>query len=192
MDYGFHAPTMSWPVAGTLMIEPTESESKAELDRFCDAMIAIRDEIRAIERGEMDRGQRAVHAPHTMARRCTATTGRTAYSREQAAFPAPWTRAQVLASVGRVDNPYGDRHLVCTCDSPVDLPGVTKPVEAKLVKVDLNVGLALMELDTTFVPMARSVLKPIKLASQSPTVGERVWLGVAGQRATQAGHQGGG
>jgi glycine dehydrogenase len=118
IDFGFHAPTMSWPVAGTLMIEPTESESKAELDRFCDAMIAIRDEIRAIEEGRADREDNPLkHAPHTAAAVSSdAWTHR--YSREQAAYPAPWLKQfKFWPAVGRVDNPYGDRNLVCTCDS---------------------------------------------------------------------------
>ncbi|MBX3356588.1 MAG: aminomethyl-transferring glycine dehydrogenase [Phycisphaeraceae bacterium] len=117
MDYGFHAPTMSWPVPGTLMIEPTESESKDELDRFCDALISIRGEIRAIEEGRMDRADNPLkHAPHT-AQAVTADAWPHAYSREQAAYPAPWTRDRKFwPAVGRVDNPYGDRNLVCTCE----------------------------------------------------------------------------
>ena len=118
IDFGFHAPTMSWPVAGTLMIEPTESESKAELDRFCEAMIAIREEIRAIEEGRSDRADNPLkHAPHTAAS-VSADTWPHRYSREQAAYPAPWLRQfKFWPAVGRVDNPYGDRNLVCTCDS---------------------------------------------------------------------------
>jgi glycine dehydrogenase len=117
MDFGFHAPTMSWPVPGTLMIEPTESESRAELDRFCDAMIAIRHEIQAIEEGRLDRNDNPLrHAPHTAAA-VSSDTWTHAYSREQAAYPAPWLReSKFWPSVGRVDNPYGDRNLVCTCD----------------------------------------------------------------------------
>ncbi|MCC6781295.1 MAG: aminomethyl-transferring glycine dehydrogenase [Planctomycetes bacterium] len=116
MDYGFHAPTMSFPVAGTLMVEPTESESKEELDRFCDALIAIRDEIRAIERGELTRDESALaHAPHTMADVMQPEWSRR-YTREQAAFPAPWLRAhKYWPTVSRVDDVYGDRNLVCTC-----------------------------------------------------------------------------
>ncbi len=117
MDYGFHAPTMSWPEPGTLMIEPTESESRAELDRFCDALIAIRTEIRAIEAGTMDRADNPLkHAPHTAA--CvSADNWPHKYSREQAAYPAPWLKDyKFWPAVGRVDNPYGDRNLVCTCD----------------------------------------------------------------------------
>ncbi|HEX2838966.1 MAG TPA: aminomethyl-transferring glycine dehydrogenase [Phycisphaerales bacterium] len=116
MDYGFHAPTMSWPVPGTLMFEPTESESKAELDRLCDAMIEIRKEIAAIERSEMDKADNPLkNAPHTM-HVVSATEWKHPYPREQAAFPAPWTRGHKFwPSVGRVDNPYGDRNLVCTC-----------------------------------------------------------------------------
>ncbi|MGI9078607.1 MAG: aminomethyl-transferring glycine dehydrogenase [Gemmatimonadaceae bacterium] len=116
MDYGFHAPTVSFPVAGTLMIEPTESESKAELDRFCDAMISIRHEIRAIELGISDRQDNALkHAPHTL-RRVTANEWPHSYTREQAAFPAPWTRdAKFWPSVARIESAYGDRNLVCSC-----------------------------------------------------------------------------
>jgi len=115
MDYGFHAPTMSWPVAGTLMFEPTESESKAELDRLVEAMISIREEIRAIEEGRRDRTDNALkNAPHTAA----VMTGRwsRSYDRDEAAWPAPWLRdLKFWPAVGRVDNPYGDRNLVCTC-----------------------------------------------------------------------------
>jgi glycine dehydrogenase len=116
MDYGFHAPTMSFPVAGTLMIEPTESESKEELDRFCDAMLAIREEIRAIEEGRLPRGDNPLErAPHTAADVLRADWTH-AYSREQAAFPLPWVRASKFwPAVGRIDNVYGDRNLVCTC-----------------------------------------------------------------------------
>ena len=116
MDYGFHAPTMSWPVAGTLMIEPTESESKPELDRFCDAMISIREEIRAIEEGRADREDNVLHnAPHTL-REISRDDWDHPYSRSEAAFPAPWLREyKFFPAVGRVDNAYGDRHLVCTC-----------------------------------------------------------------------------
>ncbi len=116
MDFGFHAPTMSFPVPGTLMIEPTESESKEELDRFCDAMIAIREEIRAIERGEMDPEDNPLKgAPHT-AQMVASDIWNHRYSREQAAFPAPWVRkAKFWPPVARIDNVYGDRHLVCTC-----------------------------------------------------------------------------
>jgi len=116
MDYGFHAPTCSFPVVGTLMIEPTESESKEELDRFCDALIAIRGEISAIEEGRADRANNVLkHAPHT-AGAVTATEWTRPYSREQAAFPAPWTRAhKYWPPVSRIDGVYGDRNLVCTC-----------------------------------------------------------------------------
>ena len=116
MDYGFHAPTVSFPVAGTLMIEPTESEPKGELDRFCDALIAIRDEVRAIEIGTSDRDDNALkHAPHTMIA-VVSDAWDHKYSRESAAFPAPWTRERKFwPSVGRVESAYGDRHLVCSC-----------------------------------------------------------------------------
>ncbi len=116
MDYGFHAPTMSFPVAGTLMIEPTESESKEELDRFCEALIAIREEIRTIERGEIVAADSPLrHAPHT-AEVIAADNWDRPYSREQAAFPAPWVReSKFWPFVSRIDNVYGDRHLVCAC-----------------------------------------------------------------------------
>ena len=115
-DYGFHAPTMSWPVAGTLMVEPTESEPKAELDRFVDAMVAIRAEIRAVEQGRMDRADNPLkNAPHT-ASEIAAGEWPHPYSREQAAFPLPFVRAhKYWPPVKRVDNVYGDRNLVCTC-----------------------------------------------------------------------------
>jgi glycine dehydrogenase len=116
MDYGFHAPTVSFPVAGTLMIEPTESEPKAELDRFCDALIAIREEVRAIESGTADRDDNLLkNAPHTM-RAVVSVTGSHPYGREDAAFPAPWTRERKFwPTVARIESAYGDRHLVCSC-----------------------------------------------------------------------------
>jgi glycine dehydrogenase len=116
MDYGFHAPTISWPVAGTMMIEPTESESLEELDRFCEAMIAIRAEIRAIEAGTLDRVDNPVkNAPHT-AESLICGEWSHPYSREMAAYPAPWLKEHKFwATVGRIDNAYGDRHLVCSC-----------------------------------------------------------------------------
>jgi glycine dehydrogenase len=115
-DYGYHAPTMSWPVAGTLMIEPTESESQAELDRFCDAMIAIRGEIDEIAAGRLDKTDNPLkNAPHT-AREVMADAWTHAYSRERAAFPLPYVAAaKYWPPVKRVDNVYGDRNLVCTC-----------------------------------------------------------------------------
>ncbi|MEX2109653.1 MAG: aminomethyl-transferring glycine dehydrogenase [Gemmatimonadaceae bacterium] len=116
MDYGFHAPTVSFPVPGTLMIEPTESEPKEELDRFCDAMISIREEIREIETGEADRADNLLkHAPHTL-NRVTSTVWTHSYSRERAAFPAPWSREfKFWPAVARVESAYGDRNLVCSC-----------------------------------------------------------------------------
>ncbi|MES1244579.1 MAG: aminomethyl-transferring glycine dehydrogenase [Acidobacteriota bacterium] len=116
MDFSFHAPTMSFPVAGTLMIEPTESESKAELDRFCDAMIAIREEIRSIEEGRIDRNDNALkNAPHT-AEDVTSSDWSHPYTREQAAFPAPWVKERKFwPYVGRIDNAWGDRNLMCLC-----------------------------------------------------------------------------
>ncbi|MGA3065801.1 MAG: aminomethyl-transferring glycine dehydrogenase [Tepidisphaeraceae bacterium] len=116
MDYGFHAPTMSWPEAGTLMIEPTESESKAELDRLCEALISIRGEIRDIEQGKADRADNVLkNAPHT-ATAIASDDWKHPYSRQQAAYPAPWTREyKFWPAVGRIDNPFGDRNLVCLC-----------------------------------------------------------------------------
>jgi glycine dehydrogenase len=123
MDYGFHAPTMSWPVPGTLMVEPTESESKAEWDRFCVAMISIHAEIKAIESGKMDRQNNPLkNAPHT-AQVVIVDKWDRPYSREQAAYPAAWTReSKFWPAVGRVDNVYGDRNLVCSCP-PVEAYG---------------------------------------------------------------------
>ncbi|MCG6924773.1 MAG: aminomethyl-transferring glycine dehydrogenase [Acidobacteria bacterium] len=116
MDFGFHAPTMSWPVAGTLMVEPTESESKAELDRFCDALIAIREEIRAVETGRLPVEESPLRrAPHT-AQAVTASEWDRPYSRRQGAFPAPWVEAaKFWPAVARIDNTWGDRNLVCAC-----------------------------------------------------------------------------
>jgi glycine dehydrogenase len=115
-DYGFHGPTMSWPVIGTIMAEPTESESKAELDRFCDALISIRAEIQQVELGIADREDNPLkHAPHTAAV-VTADDWDHAYTRQQAAYPAAWTRdSKFWPTVGRVNNAYGDRNLVCSC-----------------------------------------------------------------------------
>ncbi len=116
MDYGFHAPTVSFPVPGTLMIEPTESEDKGELDRFCDALIAIRQEIEDVVTGKADAKDNVLkNAPHTAAV-VTADTWTHPYTREQAAYPLPWVKANKFwPSVGRIDNPYGDRNLVCIC-----------------------------------------------------------------------------
>jgi glycine dehydrogenase len=116
MDYGFHAPTVSFPVPGTLMIEPTESESKEELDRFCEAMIAIRKEIEEIEAGVADREKNVLkNAPHT-AEMIASDKWNFSYSREKAAFPLPWVRARKFwPAVGRIDSAYGDRNLVCAC-----------------------------------------------------------------------------
>jgi glycine dehydrogenase len=116
MDFGFHAPTVSFPVPGTLMIEPTESEPKAELDRFCEALIAIRQEIEDVVTGKVDAKDNVLkNAPHTAAA-VTASDWPHPYSREQAAYPLPWVRANKFwPSVGRIDNPYGDRNLICIC-----------------------------------------------------------------------------
>jgi len=124
MDYGFHAPTMSWPVAGTLMVEPTESESQAEMDRFCNAMIAIREEIAAIENGTMPRDNNLLkNSPHPAAM-VLAEEWDKPYSRDEAAFPANWVRqAKFWPTTARVDNVYGDRNLVVT-NPPLVAPGI--------------------------------------------------------------------
>jgi glycine dehydrogenase len=116
IDYGFHAPTVSFPVAGTLMVEPTESEDQGELDRFCDAMIQIRAEIEDVIAGRADARDNVLkNAPHTAAA-VAASDWPHPYSREQAVFPLPWVRAKKFwPSVGRIDNPYGDRNLFCSC-----------------------------------------------------------------------------
>ncbi|MFN7853428.1 MAG: aminomethyl-transferring glycine dehydrogenase [Dolichospermum sp.] len=116
MDYGFHAPTVSWPVAGTIMVEPTESESKQELDRFCDALIAIREEVAAIESGKMDIHDNLLkNAPHT-AESLIVGEWNHPYSREQAAYPALWNKEyKFWPSVGRIDAAFGDRNFVCSC-----------------------------------------------------------------------------
>ncbi|MDI9341463.1 MAG: aminomethyl-transferring glycine dehydrogenase [Sediminibacterium sp.] len=120
MDYGFHAPTVAFPVVNTLMVEPTESESKAELDRFCEAMISIRNEIQEIIDGKADKVNNVIkNAPHT-AKLVVADTYDKPYSREKAAFPLSWVKANKFwPSVARVDNAYGDRHLVCSC-APIE------------------------------------------------------------------------
>lgn len=120
IDYGFHAPTMSFPVAGTIMIEPTESEDKAELDRFCDALLSIREEIKAIEEGKADKKDNALkNAPHTQAV-VTADEWKHSYSRQEAAFPLYYvTQNKFWPAVARVNNTHGDRHLICTCE-PVE------------------------------------------------------------------------
>jgi glycine dehydrogenase len=117
IDYGFHAPTMSFPVAGTIMIEPTESEDKAELDRFCDAMIAIYHEIKDIESGKADKQNNTLkNAPHTQGVVC-AETWNYSYSRQTAAFPLPYVKLNKFwPTVARINNTHGDRNLVCTCE----------------------------------------------------------------------------
>lgn len=116
MDYGFHAPTISFPVPGTIMIEPTESEPKEELDRFCESLIAIHAEIKAIENGRVDKTNNVIkNAPHT-AEAVISDKWDRPYPREQAAFPAPWLRTHKFwPPIGRIDNVYGDRNLFCTC-----------------------------------------------------------------------------
>jgi glycine dehydrogenase len=117
IDYGFHAPTVSFPVAGTIMIEPTESEDKAELDRFCDALIGIHEEITAIEHGQLDKTDNPLkNAPHTQSVIC-ADEWNHSYSRQKAAFPLPYVQQNKFwPSVARVNNTYGDRNLICTCE----------------------------------------------------------------------------
>ena len=129
MDYGFHAPTVSFPVPGTMMIEPTESESKEELDRFCNAMIAIREEIREVELGTADRERNVLTmSPHTLEDVIDDGWDRP-YSREQAAFPTPDTRRSKLwPAVGRIDSAYGDRNLVCVCPPIEEYEDVPQPV----------------------------------------------------------------
>ena len=116
IDYGFHAPTMSWPVPGTLMIEPTESESKSELDKFCDAMLLIKEEVDDVVNGKLDKDDNPLkNAPHT-ALSIISDNWDHKYSREKAAYPASWLKEhKYWPSVGRVDNAHGDRNLICTC-----------------------------------------------------------------------------
>ena len=124
MDYGFHAPTVSFPVAGTLMIEPTESESKAELDRFCDAMIAIREEIREIEEGRADREDNLLkNAPHTAGAGRSPTTGTIPTRASRRPIPRRAVREHKFwPAVGRIDNAFGDRNLICVCP-PIEAYG---------------------------------------------------------------------
>ena len=120
MDYGFHAPTLSFPVHETLMVEPTESESKAEIDRFCNTLIAIKEEMKEIGSGKMPKDDNLlVNAPHTV-EEVSANEWTHPYSREQAAYPLPWLRLNKFwPAVSRIDNGYGDRNLVCTC-APIE------------------------------------------------------------------------
>ena len=120
IDYGFHAPTMSWPVAGTLMVEPTESESKVELDRFCEAMIGIKQEILEVKEGKADKEQNVLkNAPHAVD--ILVADWDYPYSKEKAFYPTQSTRdRKYWPPIGRVDNVYGDRNLVCTCPSIKD------------------------------------------------------------------------
>ena len=122
MDYGFHAPTVSFPVAGTLMVEPTESESKEELDRFVETMIAIKEEVNDIIEGKADKTNNVLkNAPHT-SKVLLADNWDKPYSRQQAAFPLKWVEdAKYWTTVGRVDDAYGDRNLVCSCNPIEDL-----------------------------------------------------------------------
>ena len=117
MDYGYHAPTVSFPVPGTLMVEPTESESKSELDKFCNAMLSIREEIREIEENISDMNDNVLkNAPHTAASVISDNWAHQ-YPREKAAFPANWSKLNKFwPSVGRINNAYGDRNLVCSCN----------------------------------------------------------------------------
>ena len=128
IDFGFHAPTVSFPVPGTLMVEPTESEPLEELDRFCDAMVKIRDEIRAVEEGSADRENNVVrNAPHT-ALEIAASDWPHPYSREEAVYPLPFVQANKFwPPVSRIDDAYGDRHLVCTCPA---VEAYAEPIKA--------------------------------------------------------------
>jgi len=128
IDYGYHAPTMSFPVPGTFMIEPTESETKTELDRFCEALIAIHEEMREVASGEADKTNNLLkQSPHT-AQVVISDQWNRPYSRERAAFPTAWTRtAKFWPAVGRVDNVYGDRNLICSC---VGMEAYTEPALA--------------------------------------------------------------
>ena len=122
MDYGFHAPTMSWPLVGGLMIEPTESEDKAELDRMIEALKKIRQEIRDVETGKADRTNNMLkNAPHTL-RRLMSDKWNYPYTREQAAYPANWIhlRGKVFPTVARIDSAFGDRNLICSCPDVSD------------------------------------------------------------------------
>ncbi|MEI7963514.1 MAG: glycine dehydrogenase (aminomethyl-transferring), partial [Chitinophagaceae bacterium] len=117
MDYGFHAPTLSFPVPGTIMIEPTESEDKGELDRFCEALISIWHEIKDIEEGRADKTDNALkNAPHTQGVVC-ATEWNHSYTRESAAFPLAYiSKNKFWPSIARINNTFGDRNLICTCE----------------------------------------------------------------------------
>ncbi len=122
MDYGFHSATVSFPVVGSLMVEPTESEDKLELDRFVDSLRKIREEIREIETGKADRHDNVIkNAPHTL-KYLLSNEWKHTYSREKAAYPAPWiaNRGKVFPSVAKIDNVHGDRNLVCTCPPITD------------------------------------------------------------------------
>ena len=131
MDYGFHAPTMSWPVPGTLMIEPTESEDRAELDRYCDALIAIREEIREIESGEADRDVNLLKmAPHTQSMLVTESWDRP-YAKERAVYPLAYLReSKFWPPVARVDNPWGDRNIFCSCAGVEEVANLVESAEA--------------------------------------------------------------
>ena len=131
MDYGFHAPTMSWPVPGTLMIEPTESEDRAELDRYCDALIAIREEIQEIESGEADREVNLLKmAPHTQSMLVSESWDRP-YARERAVYPLAYLReSKFWPPVARVDNPWGDRNIFCSCAGVEEVANLVESAEA--------------------------------------------------------------
>jgi glycine dehydrogenase len=126
MDYGFHAPTLSFPVHGTLMIEPTESESKYELDKFIDALNSIFNEIKEVENGQADKLNNVLkNAPHT-AQKVVSDGWDYPYPREKAAYPLEWIRAnKYWVPVGRVDNAWGDRNLICICGSPEEYASIT-------------------------------------------------------------------
>lgn len=136
MDYGFHAPTISWPLPGGLMIEPTESEDKAEIDRFIDALKRIRQEIRDIEEGHADKSNNLLkNAPHTL-KRLMSDQWDLPYTREQAAYPAPWihNRGKLFPSVARIDQTFGDRHPVCACPPVGDYLGEYNELQIQMKK----------------------------------------------------------
>jgi glycine dehydrogenase len=200
MDYGFHAPTMSFPVAGTLMIEPTESEPKAELDRFIAAMIAIRAEIRAVADGTLDRDDNPLrHAPHTAAA-VTADDWKHAYPRTQAAYPtAALTAAKYWPPVARVDNVHGDRNLFCSCIPLADYadtaPIVPEPVARGTVgrprRPDADPALARQGGCAAALPAARrraAVALGAALSRRVPGLAHPPqYAGVPGDRAVLAG-----
>jgi len=135
MDFGFHAPTMSWPAVGTLMVEPTESEYKAEMDRYIEALVTIREEIRQVEDGEMPADNNPlVNSPHALTKICQEEWDHP-YSREQAAFPLPWVKAAKFWPSARVNDEFGDRNLVCSCPPMESYEDVKIEIEAPTERI---------------------------------------------------------